>query len=155
MSDDHSGRGNKKLDDSPLPAAVEQVLLCVVKEKKMRRRKGEYPFVRFARRLLNAIWQEDGAAHLHGDALLAFCGSKNPNQVLDYKKCMAEYGLISDQWEGTAQRGVSSALDQMTDATFDAYLNHHAVSKTKKKVKSPFSITASVAAKLDALEWGW
>ncbi len=148
-------RISKEMDDSPLPAHVEGVLSRVVKDKKMRRRDGEYPFVRFARRLLNALWAEDGAASLHGEVLLAFCGSKNPNQVVGYKKLMAEYGLISDQWEGHVQKGVSSALYQMTDATFEQFQTHHGASKTKKKVRSPFKITAMTEAKLDAMDWGW
>jgi hypothetical protein len=59
---------------------VRVVLEEIIRDRRLRRRGGEYPFVRFARHLLNALWQEDGAAYISRATLLSFFGSKNPNQ---------------------------------------------------------------------------
>lgn len=145
----------KEPDDTPLPAEVLQKLEQIVKDKRMRRKDGEYPLLRFARRLLNALWAEDGAAEIHGDILRDLCGSQNRAQVVGYKMLMAKADLISDQWEGHAQPGVSSAVYQMTDETFARFQQHHGTAKTKKRVKSPFTITAMTEAKLDTTGFGW
>ncbi len=150
-----SSRIEPRIDDTPLPESVVATLHKVLKDKKMRRRVGEYPFVRFAKRLLNALWAEDGAAQINRDTLLAFCDSKNPNQQVGYKKIMAEYGLISDQWEGTFERGVTVATYQMTDEVFAQFQNHYGTAKTQKRVSGRFVITASVEAELNSVEWGW
>lgn len=145
----------KEPDDSPLPAAVRQVLEQAVKMKRMRKKDGECPFVRFARRLLNALWEGDGAAEIHGDILRAWCGTKNRAQVVGYKMCMAEVGLISDQWEGHAERGRSSAVYQMIPETFDHFQQHYGTAKTMRRVESQFTITALTLARLEELELGW
>jgi hypothetical protein len=131
------------------------VLEQVVRRKKMRQRDGEYPFVRFARRLLNAIWAGDGAAEIHGDILRAWCGTKNRDQLVGYKLYMAEVGLISDQWECHAERGRSSAVYQMTPETFDLFQRHHGTTKAMRQVESRFTITALTVARLDELEFDW
>jgi hypothetical protein len=148
-------RNIKEPNDSPLPAGVQQVLEQAVLKNRMRKKDGEYPFVRFARRLLNALWAGDGAAEIHGDILRAWCGTKNRGQVVAYKMCMAESGLISDQWEGHAERGRSSAVYQMTPETFDQFQKHHGTAKTMRRVESQFTITALTSAKLEKLEFGW
>ncbi len=145
----------KEPDDSPLPTAVQQVLEVAVKKNRMRKKEGEYPFVRLTRRLLNALWAGDGAAEIHGDVLRAWCGTKNRGQIVSYKMCMAKSGLISDQWEGHAERGRSSAVYQMMPETFDQFQRHHGTAKTMRRVESRFTITALTLAKLDELEFGW
>jgi hypothetical protein len=148
-------RINKESDDAALPPAVEEVLLRVASEQRMRQRGGEYPFVRFARRLLNVLWQEDGAAHVHRDHLFMFCASKNPNQVLAYKRLMVECGLICDQWEGHVQRGASSALYQMTGPTFEQFQQHFRTSKVMKRVPMKFTPSARTDSELEEVAWSW
>lgn len=145
----------KEPDDTPLPVAVLQKLEGIAKDNGMRRSGGEYPFIRFARRLLNAVWVESGAAEVHGDSLRAWCGTKNRAQVVGYKLLMARAELISDQWEGHAQPGVSSAVYQMTPETFALFHRHHGTPKVMKRVESRFTVTALTTAKLEEMELGW
>ena len=61
--------------DDPLPSSILAKLMEVATAKQpdkngrlittMRKRNGEYPFVRFSRRFLNVIWAEGGEANLH------------------------------------------------------------------------------------------
>jgi hypothetical protein len=145
----------KEPDDTPIPVTVLKMLEQIAKDNGMRRTGGEYPFIRFARRLLNALWAEDGAAEVHGDILRSWCGSKNTTQVFGYKLLMARAHLISDQWEGHAQPGVSSAVYQMTPETFALFQRHHGTAKVMRRVKSRFTVTAMTTAKLEEMELGW
>lgn len=145
----------KEPDESPLPAEVLRRLDRIAEGKRMRRKGGEYPFVRFARRLLNALWAGDGAAQIHGDILRAWCGTRNKAQVVGYKMHMAESGLISDQWEAHVRPGVSSAVYEMTDEVFGQFQRHYGTAKTKKKVEARFVVTALAEARLETVVFRW
>ena len=50
--------------DDALPAIIEDKLLCYAQRHRMRRTQGQYPFVRFSRRLLNYLCDRKGSARL-------------------------------------------------------------------------------------------
>jgi len=112
---------HKELDDSPLPSPISLQLEQIAKQKKMRRSNGEFPFVRFARRLLNALRANNGAAHIPWTTLQTFLDrppeSKSRSQALKYKKLMAQFGLIHADWELYVKRNVKSCYYRMTKAT--------------------------------------
>lgn len=102
---------NKEIDDTPLPDSIERRLLRITKAEKMRRRDGgEYPLIRFARRLLNALWKAGGEARISRGTLSEFLGYKNPNHQLEYKHLLANHGLIYDGWENFVVQKRRSAL---------------------------------------------
>lgn len=73
----------------------------------MRRSKGEYSKVRFARQFLNSLWHNKGAARIHTDYLIMMAG--NVHQQSDYKQVLRDLGVIRD-WTGTCRAGAASAL---------------------------------------------
>jgi hypothetical protein len=105
---------NKEPIDTPLPGEIERQLEEIVRKEGMRKREGQYPFVKFARRLLNAVWYFQGRAHINRETMLLYLDGKNPNQQLQYKKLLAANGLICDDWERYIRRGQSSALYRLT-----------------------------------------
>ena len=84
----------------------------------MRRSKGEYSLVRFARQLLGALWHNRGAARIHTGDLTAMAG--NVHQQNDYKRALRALGLLRD-WTGTYRVGTASALYRLTDEASLAY----------------------------------
>ena len=75
----------------------------------MRKRKGEFPFVRFARRFLNEIWKQGGEANIHYLHLNRMLDLKPDNEergtALNYKKLLQSHGLIKGNWQKFIRRG--------------------------------------------------
>ena len=117
----------REIDDSPLPSSIQQRLDEVADENRMRKRRGEYPFVRFARRFLNAIWQGEGKAHINIETVNVFMDRKPTykdfHQQLHYKRLLADCGLIHSNWERTIKRYERSALYRMTKDTLETFIN--------------------------------
>ena len=115
----------KEIDDSPLPEAIQRRLEDIAERKRMRKRDGEYPFVKFSRRFLNALWQGQGKGHVNIETINTFMDRK-PNygdfhQQLDYKRLLAANGLIEGDWERFIRRHERSALYRMTKTTIEAF----------------------------------
>lgn len=100
----------KEIDDSPLPDSIHRRLMKVVKSQQMRRRNGEYPFIKFSRRLLNALSKAGGEARIHRDVIFLFMEGKNPNQQHRYKSLLASHGLIYPGWDQYVVQGKRSSL---------------------------------------------
>jgi len=145
----------KELDQLPLPEEIKQRIDQIIKSKKMRIRDNEYPLMRFSKRLLNILWKEDGCAQIHNQILMQYAETKNPNQLLAYKRLLAEHGLIMKHWESYARPGASSSIYQMTTEIFEHFQKHHRTNKTMKRVSLRFIITAEVDAKLAKMEFPW
>ena len=77
---------------------------------RMRRRNGEYPFIKFTRRLLNALWKAGGKGRINRETIYTFSESKNPNQQLHYKNLLANHRLIHGDWENFIKRNQCSSL---------------------------------------------
>ena len=107
-------------DDALLPNDIEDQLLAVAQEKRMRRRGGEYPFLRFARRFLNTLWDNSGQARLGTDSLNAMSGSQKADSQIAYKRHLQDAGLIGD-WQGTHRRGTASTLYGLTSRARQAF----------------------------------
>ena len=115
----------KEIDDGPLPAVVQQRLVDIAQANNMRLRAGEYPFVKFARRFLNAIWQGQGKAHINIETINTFMDRKprykDFHQQLKYKQLLANHRLIHNNWERTIKRYERSALYRMTKTMVEAF----------------------------------
>ena len=84
--------------DDGLPAIIEDRLLCYAKRHRMRRTQGEYPFVRFSRRLLNYLCDKKGSARLSTAYLTTLV--TNVHQQNDFKVALRGLNLLRD-WTGT------------------------------------------------------
>ena len=115
----------KEIDDTPLPATVQHRLEEIALANKMRKRNSEYPFLKFARRFLNAIWQGKGKSHINIETINAFMGRKPDykdfHQQLGYKRLLADHGLIRNDWERFVKRYERSALYRITKETLDSF----------------------------------
>jgi hypothetical protein len=91
----------------------------------MRRSKGEYPLLRFARRFLGILWHNRGSARIHTEDLTGMVG--NVHQQNEYKQALRRLGLLRD-WTGTYRVGAASALYRLTqeaEHAFEAAYSHH------------------------------
>lgn len=95
-----------------LPPSIEETLLRYARLKRMRRSQGEYPFVRFSRRLLNLLWDRKGSARLSTALLTTFV--TNVHQQNDYKVALRDLKLLRD-WTGTYRAKSASCLYRLTD----------------------------------------
>jgi hypothetical protein len=102
----------------PLPPSIEDQLVRYAKTHRMRRSGGEYPIVRFARRLLGVLWHNCGSARIHTDDLTSMAG--NVHQQDKYKEILRGMCLVRD-WTGTYRRGTASSLYRLTDEAKQAY----------------------------------
>ena len=84
----------------------------------MRRTKGEYPIVRFARQFLGILCHNRGAARIHTEDLASMTG--NVHQQNHYKQSLRGLGLVGD-WTGTYRVGVASSLYRLTDEAKHAF----------------------------------
>lgn len=107
-------------DDSPAPEALEAILAQIARTKKMRRRDGEYPFVRFTRRLLNVLWANKGHARINREDLLTLTESGDPHQLVAYRQLLVDAGIL-EPYRGTYRSGTAASLYRMTGATRRAY----------------------------------
>ena len=81
-------------DDSPAPDVLETTLVRVAESHRMRRRGGEFPFVRFARRLLNLLWDNRGHARINRDDLLNLTDSGSHDQLVEYRGLLVRAGVL-------------------------------------------------------------
>jgi hypothetical protein len=102
----------------PLPPHIEQRLTEFALARHMRRSKGEYPIVRFARQFLGLLWHNKGSARIHSHDLTSMTG--NVHQQNDYKQALRDVGLLRD-WTGTYRVKAASALYRMTDEAKHAF----------------------------------
>lgn len=109
------------IKDDPLPDELEARLATIAERNDHRKRDGEYPFVRFARRFLHSLWDNRGKARLNRETVLEMLGGKNPNQQVEYKKLLADHGLIEPNWERTIRRGESSARYELARTARTAF----------------------------------
>lgn len=112
--------------DDPLPETVYDKLLEIATAKKedkngrliatMRKKEGEYPFIKFARRFLNRIWQHEGTENIHHRHLNRMLDQESDDRhmTLKYKKLLAHHGLIKGDWEKFIRRGTASSKYRMT-----------------------------------------
>jgi len=116
------------LRDDHLPDEIETKLLQTTQRLKMRRHNGEYPLIRFARHLLNHLWDSKGSARLSTETLNQMAEATKPNQQVKYKTILHRLGLI-ESWEGThLSRAASSryTMTRETRAAFEArYTQQH------------------------------
>ena len=100
--------------DVPLPAELEADLARIARDERMRKRGGEYPLVRFARRFLRILWDRQGSARLGTGALMQLSGVNSPKVQNDYKRLLRDAGLVDD-WENDYLRASSTILDAPSD----------------------------------------
>lgn len=98
--------------DDILPLPIEDKLAQYAKLKRMRRTQGEYPFVRFSRRLLNYLYDRKGSARLSTATLTTFV--TNVHQQNDFKQTLQNLNLLRD-WTGTYRAKSASCLYRLTD----------------------------------------
>jgi hypothetical protein len=111
-------------DDSPAPEVIEADLVKVANSHKMRRRDGEYPFVRFARRLLNVLWANQGHARISRDDLLTLTDSGDQHQLVEYRRLLVEASIL-EPFRGSYRAGTAASLYRMTEVTRRAYEVRH------------------------------
>ena len=104
--------------EDALPPPIEEKLLRYATRERMRRSQGEYPFVRFARRLLNHLWDRKGCARL-STAFLTILVS-NVHQQNDFKVVLRDLDLLRD-WTGTYRAKSASCLYRLTDEAIDLF----------------------------------
>jgi hypothetical protein len=102
--------------DDVLPASIEEKLLSYAKQWRMRRSQGDYPFVRFSRRLLNLLWDRKGSARLSTALLTTWV--TNVHQQNDFKQALRHLNLLRD-WTGTYRARSASCLYRLTDCAMD------------------------------------
>ena len=102
------------LNDTPLPAAIESLVVEFAGANGMRKTGGEYPLLRFARRFFNHLWDRKGSSRINRGTCLKMSGSVKPNLQLQHKKNLVKLGLLERDWEKTIRRGSRSALYRMT-----------------------------------------
>ena len=107
-------------DDSTTPEGIEATLAQVARTEKMRRRKGEYPFVRFARRLLNILWANKGHARINRGDLLTLSDSGDTHQLVDYRRLLVGAGIL-EPYRGSYRAGTAATLYRMTPMTMRDY----------------------------------
>jgi hypothetical protein len=107
-------------DDSPAPEPVETDLLRIAESRRMRRRAGEYPFVRFARRLLNILWANNGHARINRDDLLTLTDSGSHDQLVRYRESLVRAGVL-EPFRGSYRVRTAASLYRMTALTRRAY----------------------------------
>ena len=84
----------------------------------MRRTQGEYPFVRFSRRLLNYLCDRKGSARLSTAFLTTLV--TNVHQQNDFKVALRGLNLLRD-WTGTYRAKSASCLYRLTDEAIDLF----------------------------------
>ena len=125
----------KPILDDPLPPTILAQLMEIAATKQadkkgrlmttMRKRKGEYPFVRFSRRFLNEIWKQGGEANIHFMHLNKMLDLKPDDEergtVLKSKKLLHQHGLIHGGWQRFIRRGACSSRYTLTKWAKDEF----------------------------------
>ena len=107
-----------------LPPILEDQVDQIARDNRMRKRNGEYPLARFARRLLNTLWEQGGTARLNNELLIEMVGTSNPNQQVSYRRLLQDGGLIvegsgeSDYLRQTWDLLQGSFPDNLSSETF-------------------------------------
>ncbi len=128
--DNKAEERQKPLLDDPLPPNILAKLLEIATTKQadkngrliatMRKRKGEYPFVRFSRRFLNEIWKQGGEANIHFLHLNRMLDLKADDEdrktALKFKILLRQHGLIQGGWQKFIRRGSFSSRYKLTDS---------------------------------------
>ncbi len=104
-----------------LPHIIEDKLLRYATSKRMRRSQGDYPFVRFSRRLLNHLYDRKGSARLSTESLTTLV--TNVHQQNDFKKALRDLNLLRD-WTGTYRAKSASCLYHLTDEALTLIRKH-------------------------------
>ena len=86
--------------EDALPASIEDKLVQHAKRMRMRKTQGEYPFVRFSRRLLNYLCDRKGSARLSTAYLTTLV--TNVHQQNDFKVALRGLNLLRD-WTGPTE----------------------------------------------------
>lgn len=84
--------------------------------RKMRRTKGEYPFDRFSRQLLDHLFDRKGSARLSTAFLTTLVS--NVHQQNDFKVALRHLNLLRD-WSGTYRAKSMSCLYRLTDEAME------------------------------------
>jgi hypothetical protein len=95
-----------------LPPTLEQKLHQYAELRRMRRTQGEFPFVRFSRRMLNALYDKKGSARLSTALLTSWVS--NVHQQNDFKVALRSLNLLRD-WTGTYRAKSVSCLYRLTE----------------------------------------
>jgi len=103
--------------EDALPAPIEEKLRQYAKQQRMRRTNGEYPFIRFSRRLLNVLWDKKGSARLSTALLTTWV--TNVHQQNQFKLALRSLNLLRD-WTGTYRTRTASCLYCLTDEAMTA-----------------------------------
>jgi hypothetical protein len=101
-----------------LPSSIEDKLLRYAKQNGMRRSQGEYPFIRFSRRLLNLLWDRKGCARLSTSFLTSWV--TNVHQQNDFKLTLRNLNLLRD-WTGSYRANSVSCLYRLTDDAMETF----------------------------------
>jgi hypothetical protein len=104
--------------DDVLPAHIEKKLTLYAKQKGMRRSQGEFPLIRFSRRLLNLLWDRKGSARLSTAFLTTWV--TNIHQQNDFKVALRNLNLLRD-WTGTYRAKSVSCLYSLTDEAMETF----------------------------------
>ena len=95
-NNDHSAVSSFINKDATLPPRLESEIEQIARDHRMRKRNGEFPLLRFARRLLNTLWEQGGTARLNNEILIKMVGTSNPNQQVSYRILLQDSGLIEE-----------------------------------------------------------
>jgi hypothetical protein len=134
LSGTTNGEGNsdKPILDDPLPPTIHAKLMDLATAKHpdkngrlivaMRKRKGEYPLVRFSRRFLNEIWAQGGTANIHFRHLNRMLDMKPDDEdrklAFKYKNLLLRHGIIKPGWDKFIRRGACSSRYSFTDPIY-------------------------------------
>ena len=111
-----------------LPPSIESEIEQIANDHRMRKRNGQYPLVRFARRLLNTLWQREGTARLSNEALVKMVGTSNPNQEVSYRRLLQQSGLIQ---EGDGESDYLWQTWELLDGSFSETPNYDVPQKQR------------------------
>lgn len=100
------------LREDVLPSQIEEKLLNYAKQSGMRRTQGDYPFIRFSRRLLNYLADRKGSARLSTELLTSWV--TNVHQQNNFKVALRSLNLLRG-WTGTYRAKSTSCLYRLTD----------------------------------------
>ena len=132
---DEGKESQKPLHDYPLPPTILAKLMEIATAKQtdkngrliatMRKRKGEYPFIRFGRRFLNEIWKQGGEANIHFLHLNRMLDLKADDDdrktALKFKNLLRQHGLIKGNWQKFIRRGQFSSRYKLTDLAYQEF----------------------------------
>jgi hypothetical protein len=114
--------------ETSLPGTLEAHIDQIARDNRMRKRNGEYPFVRFARRLLHTLWQQGGTARLNNELLTEMVGTSNPNQQVSYRRLLQDGDLIV---EGNGETDYLWHTWELLQGSFPDNLNNETVHRSK------------------------